>query len=445
MKVFIETYGCSANVNDSEIMAGILSKSGHQTVAAAEEADAVIVNTCTVKGPTEAKIRDRVRRLLRSGDKRLVIAGCMAEAQTASVRELAPAAAVVGTHKITEIVSAVEGRISIAVGKSRIDKASLPKASVNPFISIIQINDGCLGSCSFCITRQARGNSFSYPMGTIRNAVEEAVMGGCREVWLTSQDTGAYGLDRRANLPHLLQNVCGVDGDFFVRVGMMNPTLANHLLQPLINAFGHERVFRFLHIPLQSGSDRVLAAMKRGYNAETFKKIVAGFRKNLPQITIATDIICGFPSETEEDFEQTVNLIGEVKPDVVNVSRFWPRPGTAAAVMKRLPDKVVMERSRRLHSLAKEIALERNREWVGWRGRVIFDERGKLPGTFIGRNFAYKGIVVSGGNLLGKGFEVEVTGAFVTHLEGMLLSHSSKMLSVNPFMNPSSSALISSS
>ncbi len=420
MKVCIETYGCSANVNDSEIMAGLLNKSGHQIVAAAEEADTVIINTCTVKGPTEAKIRSRIKQLQKNGEsKRLVVAGCMAEAQTGTVQKLAPAAAVIGTHKINEIVDVIEGRKSLTVGGSSIDKASLPKLNFNDVVSIIQINEGCLGACTFCITKLARGNTFSYPIGTIRNSVEESVKAGCREVWLTSQDTGTYGLDRRTNLSQLMQNICTVEGDFFVRVGMMNPTLANHLLQPLIDAFKHDKVFKFLHIPLQSGSNSVLAAMKRGYKVETFRKIVEEFRKHLPQITIATDIICGFPTETDEQFEETVAIIAEIKPDVVNVSRFWPRPGTAAARLKRLPDKAVMERSRKLHALAKRIALSNNLEWVGWKGRAVVDEKGKEPGTFVARNFAYKPIVLSGStDLLGKPVNMEITDAEVTCLKG---------------------------
>ncbi|MBI2145071.1 tRNA (N(6)-L-threonylcarbamoyladenosine(37)-C(2))-methylthiotransferase [Candidatus Woesearchaeota archaeon] len=418
MKVFIETYGCSANVNDSEIMAGLLAKGGHEMVAAEEEADAIVVNTCTVKGPTEAKIRSRIRQL-QGNSKRLIVAGCMAEAQTAAVQSLAPGAAVVGTHRIDEIVTAVEGRNAIAVGKSGIDKASLPRIGVNKAVSIIQVNDGCLGSCTFCITKSARGSTFSYPMGSIRNAAEEVVANGAREVWLTSQDTGTYGLDRRTNLPQLLQQLCDIEGDFRIRVGMMNPTLANHLLQPMAEAFKDEKVFKFLHIPLQAGSNKVLAAMKRGYAVETFRKIVCKFREQLPQVTIATDIICGFPSETTDDFNETLAIIEETRPDVVNVSRFWPRPGTAAAAMKRLPDKVVMGRSRKAHALAKEIALENNRRWVGWRGSVVVSELGKVPGTFVARNFAYKPIVIlSKKDMLGKSVAVEITGSAVTYLQG---------------------------
>ncbi|MBI2141596.1 tRNA (N(6)-L-threonylcarbamoyladenosine(37)-C(2))-methylthiotransferase [Candidatus Woesearchaeota archaeon] len=424
MKVFIETYGCSANVNDSEIMAGLLNKSGHQMVAAAEDADAVIVNTCTVKGPTEEKIRARIRQLEENnGQKKLIVAGCMAEAQTESVRKLAPAAAIIGTRKINEIVDVVEGRKPVAVGgNSSLNKAELPKINVNNLVSIIQINDGCLGACSFCITKFARGNTFSYPMGTIRNSVEEAVKSGCSEVWLTSQDTGTYGLDRRTNLPQLLQNICTVEGEFSVRVGMMNPTLASHLLQPLIDAYKHDKVFKFLHLPLQSGSSKVLAAMKRGYRVETFKKIVGEFKAQLPQVTIATDIICGFPAETGEDFNETIAVVEETRPDVVNISRFWPRPGTAAAGMERLPDSIVMGRSRKLHNLARKIALENNRKWAGWRGKIVVDEKGKLPGTYVGRNFAYKPVLVeSEDNLLGKLVEIKVTDCAVTHLKGRLL------------------------
>lgn len=420
MKFLIETYGCSANVSDSEIMAGLLAKRGHTAVAAAKDADAIIVNTCTVKGPTEEKIRRRIKDILKSG-KMLVIAGCMAEAQAESIKALAPSAAIVGTHRINRIADAIEGKAKIAIGKSRLNKAMLPKVSSNQRVSIVQINEGCLGSCTFCITKLARGKTFSYPIGTICNSVAESVRNGCREVWLTSQDTGTYGLDRRSNLPLLLQKVCEIDGDFFVRVGMMNPTLANSLLQPLIDSFTHEKVFKFLHLPLQAGSNGVLAAMKRGYTAATFEKIVAEFRKQIPQITISTDIICGFPTETEDDFRQTMAVVGAVRPDIVNVSRFWPRPGTEANQLKRLPDSVVMQRSRELHKLALKIARENNKQWLGWKGKACVSEKGKIPGSYIGRNFAYKPIVIrSRSSLLGKSVKVEVTGSETTYLKGRI-------------------------
>ena len=154
---------------------------------------------------------------------------------------------------------------------------------------------------------------------------------------------------------------------------------------------------------------------------EKFRKIVGEFRKELPLATIATDIICGFPSETDDEFNETMALVEDVKPDIVNVSRFWPRPGTPAARMKQLPDAVVMERSRKLHGMAKSIALGRNLEWVGWNGRVYVSEKGKEPGTFVGRNFAYKPVVLeAGGSMLGRTVEVEVTGAGVAHLTGSI-------------------------
>ncbi len=410
MKVFIETYGCSANINDSEIMAGLIGKAGHQVVAALEEADAVIVNTCTVKGPTESRISARIKQL-NAGKKKLIVAGCMAETQQEMLGKIAPDSSLVGTHKLDKIIEALEGKFSVSIGPGRLDKALLPRVSVNPVVGIVQINDGCMGSCTFCITKAARGTTFSYPMGSIRNAVEELVQKGVREIWLTSQDSGTYGLDRRTSLPGLLQKLCEIDGDFKIRVGMMNPTLANHLLKPLIGSFNHDKVFKFLHIPLQSGSDKVLAAMKRGYSVETFKTIVREFRSAIPKITIATDIICGFPCETEKDFEATLAVLREIKNDVINSSRFRPRPGPDAAKLERLPDSVIMSRSKKLHVLSRQITLQKNLEFIGWEGHVFVDELGKKAGTFIGRNFAYKPIVVSGKGLLGRDVKVKIEGA----------------------------------
>jgi MiaB/RimO family radical SAM methylthiotransferase len=240
-----------------------------------------------------------------------------------------------------------------------------------------------------------------------------------REFWLTSQDTACYGRDIGTNLAELLWVLCDVEGDFKIRVGMMTPNMALDILEDLIQAFTSDKIFKFVHLPVQSGDDNVLKKMRRFYSVAEFKKIVDTFRDNFPELTLATDIICGFPSESEEAFGKTLKLIREVKPDIVNVSKFFARPGTAAAEMPNsLPRPEIKRRSTVAAELARAIAFERNQRWIGLSGEVLVDEVGKASSSWVGRNFAYKPIIVKcADNLLGKIVKVKVVKAFSTYFE----------------------------
>jgi threonylcarbamoyladenosine tRNA methylthiotransferase CDKAL1 len=251
--------------------------------------------------------------------------------------------------------------------------------------------------------------------------VQRDVAGGVREFWLTSQDTACYGRDVGANLAMLLEAVCGVEGDFWVRVGMMTPNLVVPFLDALVSAFGCGKVFKFLHLPVQSGDDEVLGRMRRFYTVAEFKEIVCAFRRSIPQVTVSTDVICGFPGESAEAFQNTLGLIREVQPDVVNVSKFFARPKTAAWDMhSEAVDKAeIKRRSMEAAKLARQVSLERNQLWLGWTGEILVDEKGKVAGSWVGRNFAYKPVVVKNeGDLLGKTLRVKVVKALATYLVG---------------------------
>jgi MiaB/RimO family radical SAM methylthiotransferase len=268
----------------------------------------------------------------------------------------------------------------------------------------------------------ARGRLRSYSIEEVVERVKVDVGLGAKEFWLTSQDNACYGRDVGVNLAGLLRAVCAVQGDFRVRVGMMTPNFACDMLGELVDAFRCEKVFKFLHLPVQSGDDEVLRLMRRCYTVQDFKRIVDAFRVAFPWVTLATDVICGFPGESREAFENTLALISEVKPDVVNVSKFFARPGTTAAEIQDVVEQAEIKwRSTEMAKLAKRIALERNERWVGWVGEVLVDEKGKVPGSWINRNFAYKPIVIkSEENLLGKTLRVKVEKASSTHLTGIL-------------------------
>ncbi|MCW4036021.1 MAG: tRNA (N(6)-L-threonylcarbamoyladenosine(37)-C(2))-methylthiotransferase [Candidatus Bathyarchaeota archaeon] len=419
-RVYVEVFGCSANAADSEIASGLLVEAGHALADGPGAADASVVLTCTVKTPTENKVVRRIRELS-AGGMPLVVAGCMPKAQRELVAEAAPNASMVGPDNLIDIVDVVEetmggGRVEEIHG-GPLDRTCLPRARLNPVVHIAPIASGCRGSCSYCIVRRARGTLNSYPSDSIVEDARRALGEGCREIWVTAEDTAAYNW-RGARLPQLLSDLTDLEGRFFVRIGMMNPDQATPLLDDLIESYGSGKVFKFLHLPVQSGNDGVLRRMRRRYTVEDFRTIVHRFRGAFTMLTLSTDVICGFPGETEDEFGDSLRLVDEVEPEVLNISRFWPRPGTEAERMEgQLHGRDTKRRSRALSARWRGRSLERSRRWIGWRGEVVVDEEGRGD-SMVGRNYAYKPVVVKEPVDLGDFVSVEVTEARGGYLLG---------------------------
>ncbi|MBI2184411.1 MAG: tRNA (N(6)-L-threonylcarbamoyladenosine(37)-C(2))-methylthiotransferase [Thaumarchaeota archaeon] len=412
-KVYVEAYGCSASFADSEMIMGLLSKEGYQIVEDQNIADLNIIVTCTVKTPTFHKMTHRIKQLHSEG-KPLIVAGCMPKTEKQTLEKIAPNASLLGPANLDKTLEAVsstlEARRVAFTSNSRQEKVSLPRLRRNPVVEIVEIGSGCVSACTFCQVKLAKGGLVSYRPGAIVKEVEEAVEQGCKEIWLTSTDNGCYGKDIHTDLAELIDLVCGVDGDFRVRVGMMNPMHLLPFLPKLIEAYRHEKVFKFLHVPIQSGSNRVLEDMARGHTVEDFKEIVGAFRRAIPETTLSTDIIVGFPTEDEEDFQATIDLLNEVRADVVNLSKYGARTGTKAAAMPQLGGGLVKDRSTVIHNLVRRICLESNKQWIGWRGETLVDEHGE-EGSVIGRNFAYKPVALHENVPLGSNVDVEAYGA----------------------------------
>ena len=427
MHVLVKSYGCSANLADGEVLAGCLAKAGYKLAASASEADVVIYNTCAVKGPTENRIIEILRRV--PSEKKVIVAGCLPLINFERLRREVRFNGVVGPaagKRIVDVVKRVlEGGkiVELDDALNAMPKLNLPRLKSNAVVSILPVSYGCLGACAYCCVIFARGNLRSYAIEELVERVRRDLAGGAKEFWVTSQDTACYGRDVGTNLAALLNALGDVEGDFRVRVGMMTPNMVTDILDELITAFRNREVFKFVHLPVQSGDDGVLRRMRRFYTVEDFKDVVAAFRAAFPEVTLATDVICGFPGETRAAFENTLKLIDEVKPDIVNVSKFFARPRTAAAAMQDefVELAEIKRRSTEAAKLVKRISLERNQRWVGWTGEVLIDEKGKVSGSWIGRNFAYKPVAIkSSENLLGKTLQVKVVKAFSTHLLGTM-------------------------
>ncbi len=371
-KVFIKTYGCTYNEGDSRKLAAVLERQGCTLVSRPEEAGAVIVNTCTVIGATERKVLRQLRDLHTCP---LYVTGCMAVVQRDAILS------------VCDPVFILPEEIQAAY-------AGAGHAPAGP-VGVVQVCRGCRGSCSYCITRMARGPMASADADEILRETRALVENGAVEIRLTGQDVSAWGADAGSHLGALLPKISGVPGMFRVRVGMMNPETLSPIRDRVAEAFVGEKIFKFLHLPVQSGSDAVLERMNRGYTGEGVMEIVKRFRSQCPGITLHTDIICGYPGETWEEFSETLDFLSRMQPDKVNVTRYSPRPKTPAAEEKDMPDRFKKERSRILRTCAEKIARSRNAAWLGREVPVLFTERPRA-GSSMGRTPFYQGVVVRG-------------------------------------------------
>ena len=357
----MKTWGCSHNNSDSEYMAGALVSYGYNLTNNKDNADLWLLNSCTVKNPSEDTFRNDIQTGLDKG-KFVVVAGCVPQGG-ASKQDYMKGMSIVGVNQIDRVVEVVEetlkgNTVRLLQQKKKDGKrlagASLllPKIRKNPLIEIIPINSGCLNQCTYCKTKHARGDLASYPVEEIVQRAKDSFEEGVVELWLTSEDTGTYGRDIDSSLPELLYKLIEVIPDGCkMRIGMTNPPYILEHLKPVADILAHPKVYSFLHVPVQSGSDSVLGEMKREYCRDEFEQIVDFLRETVPGCTIATDIICGFPTETAEDFELTMTLCEKYKFPSLFINQFFPRPGTPAASMKRIPQNLVKTRTKKLTDL----------------------------------------------------------------------------------------------
>ena len=437
-KVFIETFGCTFNQADSQIMAGNLIENDFELVDSIEKADVAIINTCYVKQPTENKVTNRIQKLRENfSDLKIIVSGCMVEIDPKKLEKIAPDVSWIGPHKLnktTDVVKAsLNGEIERICGFSDDTKVGVAKVRFDDLIHIIQICEGCLGVCSYCCTRFARGVLNSYPIKDIVKEAKAAIEEGCVEIQLTAQDTAAFGKDTGEKLSALIKEVANLannpeivltndsnlSSDFRIRVGMMHPNNIGDDLENLIEAFKLPNVYKFIHLPVQSGSDKVLNDMKRFYTVSEYKYIVKRFTEEIPNITIATDIIVGYPTEEEADFEKTAELLRFIKPGIVHLSKYKHRKGAPSSVLDEIPHSTMKRRSKYLTDIKSEITEEENHDLLGTIQRVIVVERGS-KGGFIAKNDSYIPVVVDNVDI-GIFVEVKVTEVTSTYLRGVVL------------------------
>ena len=396
MKAYIKTYGCTLNQADGDMIGAVLSAGGVSIAESEADADIVVLNTCTVKEQTHTRIVQKMHDLSSSGMP-LLVTGCMAGANQDIIRKHAPSASIVSVHNMSRVaeaaLSAVNGKPVEYTKKSKSNRLEMfsPTGSA---VARVPINDGCLSSCGFCETRYARGSLNSFSEDLIVKAVESSVRRGAKEIDLTSQDTGAYGRDRGTGIAKLMHKIALIDGDFMARVGMMNPEHLKDSIVDFAEVLRLGKFYLFAHIPVQSGSDRVLEAMGRSKcTVEEFEGYVSYLRKMVPGITIETDVIVGFPGESEADFDMTLDMLESVRPDVTNVSRFTKRPHARASMMPQVDTATINERSSYAAKTVRKIQSEINSRFVGERMRILITEPG--ASSSVGRDSCYRHAVVT--------------------------------------------------
>lgn len=435
MKVYLESFGCSASQASAEVMRAAIKKLGHELLdpLTADQAEVYICNSCTVKYTTEQKILHKIR-IMGEKNKEVIVSGCMPEVQLEDILHVNPEAHILGVNavlRLGDILSSIEQRKMKDVLRGErleihtvepVGFLNVPRERSNSNIHICQISQGCNFACSYCIVKHARGKLRSFPPDEIVEDIRSAVADGCREIWLTSQDDSQYGMDTGFKLPELLRMISEIPGDFKVRVGMMNPFSVLPILDDLIDAFDSDKIFKLLHLPIQSASHSVLIKMNRLHKMDAVGIIITKFRSRFDDLSLFTDIIVGFCGETEEDFKETVEWIKKYRPEKVNISRYSPRPHTKAFSFRNLDSRLSVQRSHELHRVCERIKLESKQEMIGWKGRTFVSKYTEM-GDVLTRTDSYRPVVISDLNLRpGQYANAEIVTAKPGYFLGKLIS-----------------------
>ncbi|MGM5480631.1 MAG: tRNA (N(6)-L-threonylcarbamoyladenosine(37)-C(2))-methylthiotransferase [Nanobdellota archaeon] len=427
VRVYIKTYGCAHNQADSEAMADLLSQEGYNIAGLPpftgqdkqsllydmNSSDVVIINTCTVKNPSESKFFS----LLQNVSVPVIIAGCIPQSEP-SAHQIASYSAI-GVDQINTIVEVVnktlQGEVihKLSRLKKPPERHKVSSIRNNLITAIIPLSQGCVGNCSYCKTKSARGSLKSHSKESILSHITSALDNGCKELWLVSEDTGAYGLDSNTTLPSLLEDISSAVfamKGIKIRLGMINPHFAHRYRHELVSFLKKDFVYNFIHIPIQSGSNAVLKEMNRPYTREQCLEVCSFFKEEIPDITISTDIICGFPTETEDDFSQTMNLVSSISFPIINISKFYPRPKTPASKRPLLPTSIPKQRSSQLTSwFSKQ---QPNKSYTNTLVSTVITDYSPRFNTLLGRTDNYRQVIIS------LPFDIPVTASLFNKLSG---------------------------
>lgn len=402
MKLYLESYGCTLSKSETAMYVNTMISQGWELTEKPEDADMSIIGTCVVIKSTEERMIQRIGEISRHS--RVRVLGCLSS--------------VGGDALETEGVEVVKPSEFRSFYGGRIDDVEVSEPSI---WEGIPINQGCLGSCNFCISRVARGRLVSRTSQKIVNQVRMQLSRNVREVKITSLDTAAYGRDIGSSLTELVRSILEINDHFMLRIGMMEPKNAKILIPDLFSAMSDRRVYKFLHIPVQSGSDRILEDMNREYTRDDFISIAEAYRQYHHEGSLSTDVIVGYRGEDEESFESTFSLMERVKPDIMNITRFSPRPYTRDFGSSTPSSNRIKKWTSALSDLHRKIAEEKLSKFVGRIETGMAVEHGKGETTVL-RDANYRPVVVPGRLDIYSTVNVEIVDASSTYLIGKIVS-----------------------
>jgi tRNA-2-methylthio-N6-dimethylallyladenosine synthase len=435
-RYLLRTFGCQMNEHDSERIAGLLTADGYVPTDQAVDASVVVFNTCAVRENADNRLYGNLGHLRPLKEKnpqmRIVVAGCLAQKDGGSIQQRAPwVDVVIGTHALPGLLdllhrAEIDGPQLDVREQTETFPSALPALREVEHHAWVSIAVGCDNACTFCIVPLVRGPQLSRPIGDILAEVQALGRRGVVEVTLLGQNVNTYGRDltvpdspRRPLFAELLRAVNHVDGLRRIRFTSPHP----HDFTPdVIDAMADsDKVCEHIHFPLQSGSDRVLRAMRRSYRRERYLGWLDRIRAAIPQIAVSTDIIVGFPGETEQDFQDTLDVVARARFDQAYTFQYSPRPGTSAASMPdQLPKDVVQARFDRLVALQQEISLERMREQIGTTVEILVEGTGR-KGRLQGRTRTNRVVHLDGDHAPGTFLDTRIVAARSHHLEGELV------------------------
>jgi tRNA-2-methylthio-N6-dimethylallyladenosine synthase len=439
-KVLIKTFGCQMNVYDSERMGEALAAQGYSETATLEDADLVVLNTCHIREKAVEKVYSDLGRIRQIKDDRakvgrdtsIVVAGCVAQAEGSEIARRVPVVDLVigpqSYHRLPELLIKAkrDGQSIVETAFPDDDKfAALPQSrQPRAATAFLTVQEGCDKFCTFCVVPYTRGMEYSRPVSDLKIEAQKLVAAGVREITLLGQNVNAYHGDgangRPATLAALIRTLAEIEGLERLRYMTSHP---RDMGDDLIAAHRDvPQLMPFLHLPVQSGSDRILAGMNRKHSVQEYRDIIAKVRDARPDIAISTDFIVGFPSETEREFEDTLDLIRDVRFAQAYSFKYSPRPGTPAASLEdQVSEAVKSERLARLQQVLSVQQSDYNQTFVGQTIPVLFDKSGRIPGQLVGRS-PYLHLVQSEAldSFLGRTMPVKITSAGPNSLAGII-------------------------
>jgi len=434
-KYYIKTFGCQMNFNDSERLRGILKTMGYEPTEDWKEADLIVLNTCTIREKPDQKVLSHLgeyRKIKEKNPEALIaVSGCLAQRMGWELVQKAPAVDIMfssfNMHQLPELVNQAQaGYRAVAILEEPPEDEDrlwdFPTERDNPYCAYVTVIKGCDKNCTYCVVPFTRGRERSRPLESILAEVKTLVEDGVREVHLLGQNVTAWGKDLGLSegFALLLRKVAEIDGVERIRFTTGHPLdLSDEIIEAMAEI---PQVCDALHLPFQSGSDRILEMMDRGYTKDFYIGRIEKLREKIDTIALSTDVIVGFPGETEEDFKETLDLIARVRFEQIFSFKFSPRPGTPASEMEnQVPDDVKTRRMSQLLALQKSIMGEIAREYEGSVQEVLVEE-GRGDGTYIGRTTTNRWVSLQGNDkLLGRIVKVKVKRSSPFNMDGELL------------------------